>query len=228
MQSEKKFLINTKTGKQLDSVNKIISGFDFSDRCIVLSNGKNDEYILIKTLDELQSSDNRQRIIDNTLPIWNTASISAIEELAQDKVSWVASYELMFQEICDISSSCFIPAYGYIPVMKTKNCIRLTNDDCRKQSGFEEICDRKNIAFPVECDCSSCINIIYNSVPLSIHNIINKRALYNMNYYFNFTVETGETTEAIINYYFSLFSGEDKGVFPVQNYTTGHFQKAVL
>ncbi|MFQ9637842.1 MAG: hypothetical protein ACLR0F_14485 [Eisenbergiella sp.] len=62
-------------------------------------------------------------------------------------------------------------------MMVTANCIRKTSGRCLKERGNTDVCaqsrvcllDRYQTGFPVETDCGYCYNIIYNSVPLSLH-----------------------------------------------------------
>ncbi len=60
--------------------------------------------------------------------------------------------------------------------MVTANCIRKTAGGCLKEKGkravsenMVRLLDRYRTEFPVETDCGYCYNIIYNSVPISLH-----------------------------------------------------------
>lgn len=61
--------------------------------------------------------------------------------------------------------------YGKIPMMVTANCVTQTLDRCRKGEGGRilELTDRYHKRFPVMRNCTHCFNVIYNSVPLSLH-----------------------------------------------------------
>ena len=61
-------------------------------------------------------------------------------------------------------------------MMVTANCIRKTAGGCLRRKGkraasenMVRLLDRYRTEFPVETDCGYCYNIIYNSVPISLH-----------------------------------------------------------
>ena len=69
--------------------------------------------------------------------------------------------------------------YGRAILMVTANCIRKTEDSCRRGRGnvtedvegtFLTLRDRYRTEFPVRTVCRHCYNEIYNSVPLSLHD----------------------------------------------------------
>ncbi len=113
--------------------------------------------------------------------------------------------------------------YGTIPLMVTANCIRKTvgrcqawNDD-HSHSGLR-IRDRYGTDFPVETNCLHCYNIIYNSVPYSLHLQENevKRTGADIRRY-DFITESAEDCRRIL-------AGES---FPYEAYTTGHLRRGV-
>ncbi|MCM1025953.1 MAG: U32 family peptidase [Roseburia sp.] len=62
--------------------------------------------------------------------------------------------------------------YGRIPMMVTANCVLRTSGKCKrsgKDGGEAVLIDRYNKEFPVAADCRHCMNVIYNSVPLSLY-----------------------------------------------------------
>jgi len=119
--------------------------------------------------------------------------------------------------------------YGTIPMMLSANCIRKTASACPGRADSRsrwETCyltDRYHVRFPVLCNCRHCYNVLYNSVPYSLHQ--NKEALSGMRLFakrLDFIRETGSQTEKILDYFF-----EKNDVFPVARYTTGHFKRGV-
>lgn len=113
--------------------------------------------------------------------------------------------------------------YGTIPLMVTANCIRKTAGRCqagnadRSHSGLR-IRDRYGTDFPVETNCLHCYNIIYNSVPYSLHLQENevKRIDADIRRY-DFITESAEDCRRIL-------AGES---FPYEAYTTGHLRRGV-
>lgn len=113
--------------------------------------------------------------------------------------------------------------YSRIPMMITANCIQKTAKRCRMGNDngrFRQIRikDRYGTYFPVEINCNHCYNIIYNSVPYSLHlqaAEVSKAGADIRRY--DFTVESAEECRQIL-------SG---GTFPYEAYTTGHLKRGV-
>lgn len=120
-----------------------------------------------------------------------------------------------------------MPVYGRIPLMVTANCIRKSfgQKGCSHISGISYLKDRKQNIIPVVQDCVNCCNIIYNSVPLSLHRHLAKIAQmpHVVNLFLSFTVETEEEVKKIIAGYQSC--SQD---MPFEEYTNGHFTRGVL
>lgn len=123
--------------------------------------------------------------------------------------------------------------YGTIPMMLTANCLRKTSDACinqgtekglnRQTENWMLLQDRYKTIFPVRCNCRHCYNVIYNSLPLSLHKQreeIKKMGLYAVR--FDFVRESGDMVQKIIDYY-----QQKNNVFPVTEYTTGHYKRGV-
>lgn len=118
--------------------------------------------------------------------------------------------------------------YGRIPMMVTANCLSKTVMTCQKlkKSGQKEMLfmtDRLGKQFPVLLNCRHCYNIIYNSVPLSLHNEVDKwsekTALR-----IQFTIENEAETRRILAFY--LERGKELKL-PFSEYTTGHEKRGV-
>ena len=137
-------------------------------------------------------------------------------------------YELNRNEAKDLvrragslGMSATMIVYGRIPMMITANCVRKTAGQCREnlmkgQQMFLK--DRYGITFPVEINCIHCYNIIYNSVPFSLHlqqNMV-KRIGADIRRY-DFTVETAGECRKILQ----------GGEFPFESCTTGHLKRGV-
>lgn len=123
--------------------------------------------------------------------------------------------------------------YGRIPLMITANCIAKTYGQCSKRTKETEnkqnrcflLKDRYHKEFPTVVCCRHCYNVIYNAVPLSLHDTVSAgRAEAPMR--LTFTVETGQETEKILHF----FANAQKGVPgkpPYTEYTLGHEKRGV-
>lgn len=120
--------------------------------------------------------------------------------------------------------------YGRIPMMITANCVANSTVGCQKGSGNRkvELFDRYQKKFPVEINCTHCMNIIYNSVPLSLHGELSKWK-NRTDFRLDFTVENASETEEILNYFMNLAEAEyNSSVKPgYRDYTTGHEKRGV-
>ena len=90
--------------------------------------------------------------------------------------------------------------------------------------------DRKGMRFPVRCVCGHCSNVIYNSLPLSLHNYVSKSDPLLMRaagWVLSFTTESGEETEQILRFYMT-HGRETEGGKIFRDFTTGHFRKSAL
>lgn len=113
--------------------------------------------------------------------------------------------------------------YGTIPLMVTANCIRKTAGQCYadghgSRSSRLRIRDRYETDFPVETNCLHCYNIIYNSVPYSLH--LQKEAVRRIGadiIRYDFVTESAKECRQIL-------AGES---FPWESYTTGHLKRGV-
>ncbi len=125
--------------------------------------------------------------------------------------------------------------YGTIPMMLSANCIRKTAGSCQgqetpcKRQDKYELSDRYHVRFPVQCRCRHCDNILYNSVPYSLHQ---KREELSQIPLFagrlDFVWETESQAERIMDFYFQKnCSFDKKDKFPVAEYTAGHYMRGV-
>ncbi len=118
--------------------------------------------------------------------------------------------------------------YGRIPMMLTANCVAKTTDNCRKGKGESQLylIDRYQKKFPVVLNCIHCMNIIYNTVPLSLHGEWGKwkeRAAMRL----DFTIESENETYELLSFFGSLYNGRTDIKLPIDNYTTGHEKRGV-
>ena len=138
---------------------------------------------------------------------------------------------------------CEKPIYGHIPLMVTANCVSKTTTGCVK--GREEtvwLLDRYGKHFPVAQNCVHCFNLIYNSVPLSLHREISRQLenspsremdkwMGGCDFRLDFTIEKGEEALQILRYFEELLQGNlssPADTPPFGTYTTGHEKRGVL
>ncbi len=111
--------------------------------------------------------------------------------------------------------------YSRIPMMITANCLRKTADLCPPQrDGQEQIFlkDRYGAAFPVVINCDHCYNVIYNSVPYSLHGAKKERDRIGAGAFrYDFVTETGAQCRQIL-----------EGSFPFESYTAGHCRRGIV
>ncbi len=120
--------------------------------------------------------------------------------------------------------------YGYLPMMVTAQCITNTMNGCQhREQKTVSLRDRYQKKLHVKNCCSECYNIIYNSVPLSLHNEMKKiRTMGFEGLRLNFTTESPETAVTIAEWYVSAVSGTAKEAgLPFTEFTKGHFARGV-
>ncbi len=173
-------------------------------------------------------------VLDNSMYILNHEALDLyVKNSGLAVTGFYNSFELNNKEISDLNEaickhgidnviSSYV-VYGRIPMMISANCVKRSSDRCDKSTGFTVIKDRMGKSFPVYSDCGSCVNVIYNSVPLSLHKYfeeLHKRGDLRL----DMTDESLAETEQIINY-FSSFA-PDKAT-PYKDYTSGHIRRGV-
>lgn len=110
--------------------------------------------------------------------------------------------------------------YSHIPMMITANCLRKTAGSCqgtgeKRQRIFLK--DRYGATFPVVIDCDHCYNVLYNSVPYSLHGAKKERDRIGASAFrYDFVTETGAQCGQIL-----------EGSFPFKDYTAGHCKRGV-
>lgn len=115
--------------------------------------------------------------------------------------------------------------YGRLPMMITANCLQKTSDGCRRKSGTVMLKDRYGKEFPVYHDCRHCYNIVYNSVPLSLHRAFSEELQEALHCRLDFTLETAKECLKVTEY-FQKISVQYEDPF-YSEYTTGHYKRGV-
>ena len=164
---------------------------------------------------------------DHNLYLWNSGAVDAMK----DKLSGgCLPLELRGQEQKNLLSINFDwdkLVYGRIPMMVTANCLAKTMEGCQRSLEKKEpvsLIDRMDKRFSVLLNCVHCYNVIYNTVPLSLHGELWKyegKASLRI----QMTTEGKEETIRILRYF--LTSQIEKQKPPYQDYTTGHEKRGV-
>ena len=84
-------------------------------------------------------------------------------------MSLTASFETPMGAVSGLGGSVplGIAAYGYLPLMRFRNCPVRANIGCTACGGCESLTDRKGVVFSVECGERRYASLL-NSVPLDI------------------------------------------------------------
>lgn len=174
---------------------------------------------------------------DYTVYAWNNTSLALLSEQL-DCVT--LPLELNRKEINKLSTdyrTSFV-LYGYIPMMYSANCVRKTLDHCINDVMSADnkyyLTDRYQNTFTVVQNCIHCYNILYNTVPLSLHGqlegILEKSSHHKLR--LDFSIENKTQTRAVTEYYLSLMTEIPCGknapkVFPYREFTNGHYKRGV-
>lgn len=150
--------------------------------------------------------------------------------------TYTSPLELNRHELAALPADAMeVSVYGRIPMMVSAGCVKKTADRCKIRHTQEQLAkgtdresfryalkDRYQAEFPVLVNCRHCMNTIYNSVPLSLHQYlpeIRERQIRALR--LDFTEETPQRTKQLLRYF---AAGEG---LPPAAYTTGHFKKGV-
>jgi len=193
--------------------------------------------VLVRNLEELGYLNNNLNlysdlniVLDSTIYLLNQEAVSFIINNTDLNIKeYYNSYELTEDEIrmltdsvnVDSFGSCVI--YGRIPMMISANCVNKTLKECKHESGFTIIDDRLNNSFYAYHNCLFCYNVIYNTVPTSLHRYV-KNILKSGNARIDFTNEDEQSVLKIYKYfkdYKNIKGPLDK------NYTNGLYKRGV-
>ncbi len=216
-----------------------------------------------RTLEELEilikEEYNDKVIVDSTLYVWNRES----EAVLQNSVPKARNFQIvlpaelsgkeLYQTFSHASaketslSDKILTVYGRTPLMVSANCVRKTVGQCLlknkgetgKSGGCCGLEDRTGAVFPVWTDCIHCQNVVYNSVPTSLHKF-RKDALFSElgAILVSFTVEDAKDVMKILDI-FGKSAGEAlegraqqeqlcREVLESSGFTNGHFKKGAM
>ena len=192
--------------------------------------------VMVRTLEELDILEkekyNGAIIADGSLYQWNREA----RDLLLDRCDMISTgWELSAKDMLPLMEGAFrrqlVTVYGRVPMMITAGCVKKTAGRCsRREEEMYFVEDRKGMRFPVRCVCSHCSNVIYNSLPLSLHSFVCREDPVLMSaggWVLSFTTESGDRTQEILRFYASG-SGERDAKRIFKDFTTGHFRKSAI
>lgn len=189
--------------------------------------------VLIRSLDELGYFAKEKGVctvhLDANVYAWNSRAAKLLSTWSD---SLCLPYELKASEQRQLlqngKGNVFEKiVYGRIPMMITANCVlRTVSGRCGAESRRSGetmkpvLTDRYGKKFPVVPDCTHCTNVIYNSVPLSLHGEYEKW-IERVNLRIDFTLESDREMTRVLN---AFLLGDD---LRLPEYTTGHEKRGV-
>ena len=189
------------------------------------------EGMLVRNLEEyqfLKSNGYAGKIItDAGVYVWNVETI----DFWKDKVDGITCpVELNKKEWQTLFRDCNVEkqVYGRLPMMITANCISKTSGKCLRgnSSSIAYLTDRYKKKLPVIIQCNYCMNIILNSVPLSLHNKECVKWYDTVTKRLSFTTEETREVEKILKFFSNIYNGKELQP-PYEEYTTGHEKRGV-
>lgn len=196
--------------------------------------------VLIRNTETLQwlkeISYEGEYLADYSVYAWNQETMALYSQLF-DRCT--IPVELNKKEIYALGNqkACEMVLYGRLPLMYSANCVRKTLEHCENSTASKPelyyLTDRYRNRFPILQNCLHCYNILYNTVPMSLHGQLS--TLMNRNcavYRLEFTLENGKETKEILEYYLDAMTAyeentEVKKDFPLTNFTNGHYKRGV-
>lgn len=165
------------------------------------------------------------------LPIISDYSIYAMNDYASSLLrasfdGFTLPLELNRRELeqmADLANGEFL-AYGRIPLMLTVQCQQKNAYGCTHHPGWLKLTDRMHKTFPVRNVCSSCYNIIYNSVPLYLPEA---SALKPASIRLQFLEEEPLQVRQILHVFAQAADGAAADHAGVGDYTKGHYKRGV-
>ena len=163
---------------------------------------------------------------DHNLYLWNS---KAVEEWGNLLSGGCLPLELRREELQEMLKMSFLwekVVYGRIPMMVTANCVAKTNGNCPAPPNESfKLRDRMGKDFPVCRNCTHCYNVIYNSLPLSLHGSLSK---YADDILLRIALTTEGKREAVQVLSYFLLGLWERNVPFSGEYTTGHEKRGAL
>ncbi len=165
-------------------------------------------------------------IFDYRLYSWSDRSRKELISFGAEYIC--APLELNEKELSHLDeSSSFICVYGRTPVMYMANCSHKNSVGCDKRREVLYLRDERKADFPVINLCSSCTNVIYNSLPTSLIPFAGKISEMGFaGFRFDFTIEkTDEVSEVLNTFQKNIKENASEDI--MADVTRGHFHRGV-
>ncbi|MCR4902913.1 MAG: U32 family peptidase [Butyrivibrio sp.] len=205
------------------------------------------EGILVRNVEELSYLSAKKfkgkLITDYGVYNWNSLAIKEFTRAVEDNGLSLSEISLPLEltrfEIKDMVKNSIINSdnlsyqiYGYTPMMITANCLNKTLKSCTMKmgefcSGNGKMTDRQKHEIPYSFNCRYCMNIIWNTVPVSLHKQLADifKDGFCGHLRLDFTIEDAQKAFGILKLYDeSVLKGYSVGE-PVAEYTTGHYKR---
>lgn len=118
-------------------------------------------------------------------------------------------------------------AYGRIPLMLTAQCQQKNTYGCTHIPGWLHLEDRMHMRFPVRNVCSSCYNIIYNSVPLFLPEAAGSAGQRPGSIRLQFLEETEQQSRKVLRIFEKALAGDVIRPEQLPEHTKGHYKRGV-
>ena len=189
------------------------------EKILLSAAGRKADGVLLRSFDQLEFLRRigyaGERIADTGLYTWNRESREMLRSLGVTKDTLPAECSERELKERGCSGSEWI-IYGRQTVMVSAHCLTKNITGCRKERGIRFLKDRTGARFPVLNDCTTCTNLIFNSVPLDLREAAEKdRTIKSASLRFCFTTESAEETRRILK-------GDS-----LEAFTRGAFRKGV-
>lgn len=160
----------------------------------------------------------------------NKEAMNLYYDIGVDKLT--VPVELNKKELYRLKLKCSeIIAYGYLPMMISAQCVNNTCFSCDKVEKVITLKDRRNAKYFAVNSCDTCINTIYNNVPLFLkgeYDFIKRINADSIR--LSFTFESRDQINEIIDYFVKCISENNQYESDIfnDNYTKGHLNRGVL
>lgn len=181
--------------------------------------------VCISNISQINLFENKNIHANFTMNVYNNYTLHQLDKMGVS--SACISPELNFSQLKDIEGpiSKEILVYGCVPLMTVRNCLfKSANGSCGCEKGkVYYIRDRKDTYFPFVTNPDSCINTIYNSVPIYMGDKMSQIDSLNAEWHrFDFTFESADEINEIVNMYNS------GAAYKNNQFTRGHYYRGVV
>ena len=187
-----------------------VTGYDALD--YLIEKGFDREKIFLST--DIYVMNERAKAFFDSLSLFNT---SVPVELNEGEISHRDN------------SASLMMVYGRATLMQSAVCIYKNASGCEEKDEKDHeisLKDRKDMVFPVLKDCTTCVNLILNSLPINLFfDLKSLKACGIKRCLLSFTTESGDEMKKVIKDYFQALSDNPKR--PDSLYTRGHFGRGV-